>query len=393
MDGQYQPGLYWFNLPGVEDNLGFLGISQLRLHFFKQIKTPSLIYTGTNFVKELDNFHLDVKLEKLNIYFFEPLCFKLTTQEFHNRSFYSEFVGHENLSNFRSDELDSVEKFRQKLNLDNIDVFTCEYNIQLIQPQYPNLTPHCFDIFLRSLNHTPKYNVIKHSITKKFWCSNWRYATHRHISMSYLANIEGNYSWHIKCSFDKLRENVWFNLDELEQTDPFKFIKLVEGSSILEDKDLRIDQSTDSLRVNEFNGVYIPGNVAPNASDQFILSYSNVFCAIVNETRFAQPFANISEKSLNPLRAKLPLILVAPPHSLKYLRTFGFKTFDKWWDESYDQEENHQQRMLKILNLIDYIDNQTIDQLQDMYDDMKEVLEHNHHITKWYKINTNLDLL
>ena len=86
---------------------------------------------------------------------------------------------------------------------------------------------NCFDIFLRSLSHSPRFNIIQHNIFKKFWCSNWRYATHRHISMSYLANIDGNYSWHIKCSFDKLRENVWFNLDELEQTDPFKFIKLV----------------------------------------------------------------------------------------------------------------------------------------------------------------------
>jgi hypothetical protein len=114
---------------------------------------------------------------------------------------------------------------------------------------------------------------------------------------------------------------------------------------------------------------------------------------VVNETRFAQPFANISEKTLNPLRAKLPLILVAPPRSLEYLKTFGFKTFDRWWDESYDQEEDHELRMLKILDVIDYIDSKSIDELNAMYEDMTEVLTVNHYITKWFKININLKIL
>jgi len=393
MNLEYEPGLYWLNVPGREDHLGFLSLSQLRLHFFKKIKNPSFIYTGTNFVNEFNNLEFNSDLSELDVYFFEPLCFKLSSDEFHNRSFYSEFKGDEDISNITSDELDSVENFRIKHNLKIINVFTCEYRIQLIQDQYPNLKLNCFDIFLRSLNHAPKYNTVKHNLSKKFWCSNWRYATHRHISMSYLANIEGNYSWHIKCEFDKLRENVWFDLNRIELLDPLRFIKLINGSSILERGELRIDQDTDPVIVDKFNSVHIPGDIGPSISDQFINSYGEAFCAVINETRFAQPFANISEKTLNPLRAKLPLILVAPPYSLEYLKTFGFKTFDRWWDESYDQEENHELRMLKILDVIDFIDRKSIDELQEIYNEMSEVLAHNHHITKWFKINTNLKVL
>lgn len=399
MNGQYQSGLYWMNLPNLEDNLGFLSISQLRIHFLKHNKTPSFIYTGTNFIDELKNLDISDDLvhlannEGISFYFYEPLCFKLKDQDNHNRYFYSEFVGDENKLDIRSDELDSLEIFRNKFNIDKINVFTCEYNIQLINSQYPNLNLNCFDIFLRSLNHLPKFNLVKHNISKKFWCSNWRYATHRHITMSYLANITGNYSWHIKCEFNKLRENVWFNIDQYEQSDPFRFIKLLEGSYILENQELRIDSGADSVVVDNFNSVYIPGNTGPDISEKFINSYGESFCAVVNETRFAQPFANISEKTLNPLRARLPIILVAPPNSLKYLKTFGFKTFDRWWDESYDQEENHEKRMIKILELIDFIDNKSIDELSVIYQDMKEVLDHNHNITKWFKINTNINVL
>ena len=49
--------------------------------------------------------------------------------------------------------------------------------------------------------------------------------------------------------------------------------------------------------------------------------------------------------------------------------------------------------MLKILDIIDLIDSKSLEELQDMYNEMSEVLTHNHHITKWFKINTNLNVL
>ena len=71
----------------------------------------------------------------------------------------------------------------------------------------------------------------------------------------------------------------------------------------------------------------------------------------------------------------LPIIVVAPPYTLEYLKTFGIKTFDKWWDESYDREENHYQRIKKIFNLIDYINSKSIEELKIMYNEMKEIIE------------------
>ena len=72
-----------------------------------------------------------------------------------------------------------------------------------------------------------------------------------------------------------------------------------------------------------------------------------------------------------------PFILVAPPHTLKYLKEDGFQTFSDFWDESYDEEEDHLERIFKILEVIDYINSKPIEDLQKIYDQMHEILEHN----------------
>jgi len=75
--------------------------------------------------------------------------------------------------------------------------------------------------------------------------------------------------------------------------------------------------------------------------------YNDCFVDIVTESRYAQPTGNYSEKVYQPMFHKKPFVLVAPPHTLRYLKEQGFKTFDKFWDESYDKEENHQERIFK----------------------------------------------
>ena len=120
---------------------------------------------------------------------------------------------------------------------------------------------------------------------------------------------------------------------------------------------------------------------------KFFDSYKECFCAVINETRFAQPFGYFSEKTITAMGSKLPIILVAPPRTLEYLKTFGFQTFDKWWDESYDLEEDHEQRLLKIFDVIDFINNKSLDELKIIYQEMKEILEHNISIAKTIPYN------
>ena len=103
------------------------------------------------------------------------------------------------------------------------------------------------------------------------------------------------------------------------------------------------------------------------------------FVSIVTESRYAQPTANISEKVVTPALFCTPFILVAPPGSLKYLKEeYGLETFDKWWDESYDQIENHTDRLNAILALMDKIQQMPLSQLTEMHNDMMPLLRRNH---------------
>jgi hypothetical protein len=88
--------------------------------------------------------------------------------------------------------------------------------------------------------------------------------------------------------------------------------------------------------------------------------------------------------------SKVPFILVAPPHTLSYLKTFGFKTFSNWWDESYDSEEDHYKRIIKIFDLIDYINLKSLDELKIIYAEMFDVLEHNKEILKNLSFNNTV---
>jgi len=103
----------------------------------------------------------------------------------------------------------------------------------------------------------------------------------------------------------------------------------------------------------------------------------NVFCRIVTETNFERPYQNFSEKTVDTIRLGKPFILVAPYRTLSLLKQLGFKTFDKWWDESYDMQINPEKRLRKIIKVIDKISNLSYNELNTMYRDMRPVLEHN----------------
>jgi hypothetical protein len=208
--------------------------------------------------------------------------------------------------------------------------------------------------------------------------------------MSYLATLDGTYTWNLKCSYDELNKNGWFDLEKLKQENPNQHTQLKNGVDYLYSNIFSIDQNIDAVSVDQFDEVFIPGYNAPESTTDFLKSYRNSFCGVINETRFAQPFGYFSEKTLTAINSKLPIIVVAPPYTLKYLKTFGFKTFDRWWDESYDIETNHHKRITKIFDIIDYINSKSIDELTIIYSEMTNILEHNQAIIKTIPFNDKI---
>jgi hypothetical protein len=64
-------------------------------------------------------------------------------------------------------------------------------------------------------------------------------------------------------------------------------------------------------------------------------------------------------------------------NTLKYIKSLGFKTFDKWFDESYDYEPIHHKRVDIIVNEINKLRNKSVEDLKLLREEMKETCVYN----------------
>ena len=106
----------------------------------------------------------------------------------------------------------------------------------------------------------------------------------------------------------------------------------------------------------------------------------SAFISIITESLYESDTIFFSEKTTKYLALGKPFILFSSPHSLKKLHELGFKTFDKWWDESYDGEVDINKRTDKIINIVKEISTYSLDKLISIREDMQETLKHNHQI-------------
>jgi hypothetical protein len=73
----------------------------------------------------------------------------------------------------------------------------------------------------------------------------------------------------------------------------------------------------------------------------------------------------------------LIFVLLGNPKTLSVLKSFGFKTFDTWWDESYDSEIDFLKRGEKLINLVESLCNKSSDEWKIMLEEMEDILHHN----------------
>jgi hypothetical protein len=225
-------------------------------------------------------------------------------------------------------------------------------------------------------------------IETKFISPNWRYHSTRHLVMSYLVDKPGIYSWYYKSNINTLKNNVWFNLEQSPVYDKIKHgVELLNNAVPLE-----INQKQTASTINgKVDYLKYPGGASGSPSDyRMDDAYLKSFCAVVTESFFALPTGIISEKVLNAIKLGRPFVVVAPPNTLEYMRKLGFQTFERYWDEAYDSEPNHELRLLKIFEVLDYINSMSIDELKVWYANMKDTLEHNAEIVKSLKASSNI---
>lgn len=98
---------------------------------------------------------------------------------------------------------------------------------------------------------------------------------------------------------------------------------------------------------------------------------------LVSETVATGTRIHLTEKSLKPICLQMPFILIAGAGSLEYMRSYGFKTFSDFWDESYDHEVDDHLRLEKIAQVLKGLHNLGTRERQSMYSSMQSVIMHN----------------
>lgn len=125
-----------------------------------------------------------------------------------------------------------------------------------------------------------------------------------------------------------------------------------------------------------------PGQDIPNQS--MLLSpmkqLMESFIFLVTETCFFQRKTHLTEKIFKPIVLRMPFILAGCAYNLAYLRSYGFRTFGDYWDESYDTIEDPVLRIEAIAQVIKTVSELSTQQQMTMLLDMQPILEHNYQL-------------
>lgn len=212
-------------------------------------------------------------------------------------------------------------------------------------------------------NKPPSIPKNDSTIEKKILCYNRRPHVHRKILVYEIlnnSNILNNIVLSYGGTTNKFHYDIHNFLEKIKNIERAKkineFFQTMEFEINVDDRNLENNQ----------------------ASDFDYSTHHKTFISLVSETNANSDNLFFSEKIYKPIVAKQPFIIYGNPNSLKYLKSLGFKTFDKWIDESYDSEIVFEKRLDMIIKLCEDISNMNISDLYQIREEMFSVLEHNY---------------
>lgn len=107
--------------------------------------------------------------------------------------------------------------------------------------------------------------------------------------------------------------------------------------------------------------------------------YQDIFVDVVHETFVRGDVCFATEKTWRPIIARRPFVTMGGLNHLANLRKLGFRTFNNFWDEGYD-EYGMQHRVREIDKLLDHISTWPAEKLITALKDMQETLDHNYNV-------------
>ena len=201
--------------------------------------------------------------------------------------------------------------------------------------------------------------------SKLFICFNHLFSNKRNYRLNLIANLR----------YQNLESHGLISLSQDSTTDRIK----KEFDSDLLSKSTKklvynqlIQKPTDNLIIDAKTT-----HGALSACDDLNV-FTQALFHIVTETIFYDDKLHLTEKIFKPIVARRPFLLVGAPGNLQYLKSYGFKTFDRWIDESYDNEPDPDIRIQMIITQLLKLAKMPEWQLAEMYQEMQQVLDYNY---------------
>jgi len=104
--------------------------------------------------------------------------------------------------------------------------------------------------------------------------------------------------------------------------------------------------------------------------------FAQTHCSIVLETVYDQRI-HLTEKTLRPLACGHPFMILNGPGALETIRSYGFKTFQPFINESYDKEPAPMKRMDMVLREMRRINNASEKYQKWIWDGCQEIADYN----------------
>jgi hypothetical protein len=332
--------------------------SYLRTHYNLDQYTAIIIISQINKTyKKVVNF---IKVNNIStIYFFVDDVFRSSLEN-------SFLTLSENF-----EEIKKIKKIIDKTKIKNYKIFSCE----VINEKIFDLEINYADLYLNDFIKTKKnYQLLKkQSLNYKISCLNNRRDVHRLAISALLCDRKHVFiTMNDRLPLTHLINNNFFNIKNL---DADLINLLYKNINYLNE---HFSKFLDPLNYDQ---TVLKNTIQNNKFSYKIIQ--NSFLNIVTETCYTSKYINISEKTIKPIMCKRPFLILGIPGSILHLKNLGFKTFNKWWDESYDLELDHAKRLQKVYYIADEILNKSASELEFMLDDMLEILDYNkNHLNK-----------
>lgn len=272
-------------------------------------------------------------------------------------------------------EIEIILSIVKKTNIE-FQIFHCEDNSEIFEKKY-NIKIYYFDWFLakqKDFLFTDAFPDINLTTTGKYWMQFNNFIDYKICSFALRPTLYRYYMSALLCQKSETFI-TWHGLikDDVLYSDRFAYTefsdqikhKIEQGINILNSKKFFINDENENTIID---GLYQYKN---------FIQIQKSFLQIVLETRFCSPMPNFSEKTLKSIMMFRPFIIMAPPNTLKLLKTLGFKTFNKWWDESYDEITNHHKRFEAVYTIAENILSKDKDDLKNILNEMKPILNYN----------------